>query len=213
MPVHERDLGSALRAYRIRARINQHDLARIVGVSQSQISRWESGRDSPRAANAETIRALVYGRPDPQLLALVHLVETTSAAMALYDAEDNLIVASRNLAHPGGPFRQWGWLFDPGAHPAFAPVYRRYRAILARPEGTVGLRIRVPFRVGEDPWCAESRRTILLAGGSGVCLAEIAFLPDPDPVSAEPSLERLAPGPEALRALRRTRVLQPVLGS
>ena len=213
MSGQDRDLGSVLRAYRIRARINQHDLARIVGVSQSQISRWESGRDSPRAANAETIRALVYGRADPQLAALIHLVETTSAAMALYDSDHRLIVASRNLTHPGGPFLQWGWLFDPGANPAYGPVYRRYRAILANPEGVVGLRIRVPFRVGDEPWCAEARKTIHVIGRSGVCLAEIAFLPDPDPATSQPSLERVAPGADALRALRRQHASRSLLGA
>lgn len=212
MSMRDRDLGSALRTYRIKARINQHDLARIVGVSQSQISRWESGRDSPRAANAETIRALVFGRTDPQLVALIHLVETTSAAMALYDEEHRLIVASRNLSHPGGPFQQWGWLFDPGANPAFGPIHRRYRAILADPEGTVGLRVRVPFRVGDEPWCAEARQTIHVVGGAGVALAEIAFLPDPHPATSEPSLERVVPGADAARALRRQGAAGPLLG-
>lgn len=37
------DIGMALRSFRIRSRINQAAIARTLGVSQSQVSRWEGG--------------------------------------------------------------------------------------------------------------------------------------------------------------------------
>lgn len=193
------DIGRALRSYRIGARVNQEALARSLGVSQSQVSRWESGRDKPRAHNIEAIRALIWGRGRPQLASLALFVKSASAELALFDHDHRLLAASRSLADPDGPFSRMGWVFDPGANPGFAPIYAQYRRILAKPEGTVGLDIRLPFDVDGESWLGRARKTIAVIDGLGACLAEIEFRSDPERRCTAPVLKRIRPDPSMVR--------------
>lgn len=205
-PAAGRALCDALRSWRIRARINQAVLARTLGVSQSQISRWESGRDMPRAHNAEAIRALVFGRDETQLAALIHFVQTSLAPLALFDADHLLVAASAPLGQDGAPFAHWRWLFDVGAHAAYGPVLARYRDILARPGGVVGLRIRVPFLLDGEPWLAQAEMTICATGGTHASIAEITFRPESGTGIMRPELEALSDTRDAVRLLRRRRI-------
>lgn len=188
------DIGMALRTYRIKARINQAVLARSLGVSQSQISRWESGRDRPRAHNEEAIRALIWGRPDPHLASLAFFVRTAAAPLALFDDAHRSVAMSAALSGPDAPFSRLGWAFDPLDNPDFAPIFRDYRALLACPEGAVvGLEICVPFEHEGRAWIGRAHKTIYPIEGRGVCLAEIHFEPAGPESPQIPTLKRIRP--------------------
>src|SRR5690606_13892144 len=108
---NDTDIGLALRRYRISARLNQADIARSLGVSQSRVSRWESGRERPRAGNLELLAALVWGRNDPVLDALIHQARESMSPLVLVDARLEIIAASRFLRLAGGPLGQFGTVF------------------------------------------------------------------------------------------------------
>lgn len=181
------DIGRALRAYRNRQGLRQAALAQRLGVAQSQISRWESGRDRPRAASLEAVRALVWGDDGDPLAALRHFVAGSQQHLLLIGPEHTILARSAPLAVEPGPLDRFGWVIDPAENPAFEPIYARYRALLARPDGVVGLEIELPFMEGGSPWLARIRKTIYRVAGLSVCLAEIAFLPRPAGISPTPT--------------------------
>lgn len=151
------DVGMALRDYRIRGRINQVAIARTLGVSQSQVSRWESGRDRPRAYNLDAILALIWGRADPFLAGLMHYVRGARAPLVLFDADFAIITASPFLRGPGAPLTLFGWLFDAQINPIIPGLKKRY-AQLARSEPVLFLEI--PFSHEARPWACRGRLTI-----------------------------------------------------
>ncbi|MBI4045772.1 MAG: helix-turn-helix transcriptional regulator, partial [Devosia nanyangense] len=73
----------ALRSYRIKARIKQQVIAQALGVAQSQISRWESGREIPRPHNIEAIRLLLWGDAATPLQSLIYFVRTSALPLVL----------------------------------------------------------------------------------------------------------------------------------
>lgn len=172
------DLGMALRGYRIRARINQALIARTLGVSQSQVSRWESGRDRPRAHNAEAIRALVWGRTDPLLAGLVHHVRGSAAALAVLDDALRVVAASPALKPPTGALGRFGWLFDPALNLDLPFVAARFRALAAAPPGPLGAQLAIPFTHEARPWLCTARLTLYRAGPQLWSVAEIGFAQD-----------------------------------
>jgi len=186
-------LGQALRQYRIRARINQADMAEVLGVSQGQISRWESGRDSPRAHNADAIGALLWGRADPQRAALAHFVRNASGLLALFDQAHAIVAASTPFLRPDGPLERFGWALDPDRNPAFGPAFRQYRALLNKPRGVIGLRLTVPFEQEGRAWRAMALKTIYPLDAGAVCVAEFRFEPDIANGKSSPTLERILP--------------------
>lgn len=194
------DLGLELRRFRIKARINQQIIAKTLGVSQSQVSRWESGRDAPRAHNADAIEALVWGRPDPQLAALTQFVEISEANLALFNHAHELIAASKPLLAPGGPMQMFGWVLDPHTNPAFAPVFRQYMGLLQNPDGIVGLELKVPFLHEAENWCAHARKTIYPLNGQGVCVTELSFVHDVKKEVTAPEIRRMTPSRRVLKA-------------
>lgn len=169
------DIAAALRTYRIRSRLNQDAIARTLGVSQSQISRWESGRDRPRAHNLDAIRALIWGRTDPALAGLIHYVRGAQAPLALLDANLAIIAASPFLRMRGGPLSQFGWLFDAEINPVLPAMARRFQA-LARAEPVITLEI--PFSHEARPWACHGRLTVNRIGLEPHAIAEMSFLRD-----------------------------------
>ncbi|MBN14505.1 MAG: hypothetical protein CMJ15_04690 [Pelagibacterium sp.] len=97
------DVGATLRGYRARFSIKQDALARALGVSQGQLSRWESGRERPGARNRDVIDALIHGRADPLLAGLIHYVRGARAPLALFDARLAIVAASPTLTGMGAP--------------------------------------------------------------------------------------------------------------
>ncbi|SFZ82955.1 Transcriptional regulator, contains XRE-family HTH domain [Devosia enhydra] len=180
------DIGAALRAYRIGRGIRQAALAQSLGVAQSQVSRWESGREQPRAENLEAVRTLIWGEAGDPLAALRHFVSTSEQSLLLIDKDHRIIAKSRALAGDPSPLQQFGWVLDPAENPGFEPLYARYRAILADPCGIIGLEFELPFMLGGSPWLARVRKTIYRVAGVSVCLAELSFQPRPAGLSHTP---------------------------
>src|SRR5690606_33894507 len=83
MHQHASDICRALRDWRIHARLGQAEIAECLGVTQSQVSRWESGRDLPRPHNVDAIRRLIWGADADPLQALTHFVEQSSQHLLL----------------------------------------------------------------------------------------------------------------------------------
>ena len=182
----------ALRSYRIKARIKQELIARALGVAQSQISRWESGREIPRPHNIEAIRALLWGDTNNPLQSLMFFVRTSELPLVLVDNSGDLLACGLPFQHPGNPLEQFGWVFDEDRNPALAEVHRPYWDALADPRGIVGMELRIPFEHQGRAWQAVSRKTIYAVEGRGICLADIRFVPQPDDVRlSRPVIRRL----------------------
>ena len=169
------DIGMALRSFRVRTRINQDAIARTLGVSQSQVSRWESGRDRPRAHNLDAIEALIWGRTDPVLAGLIHYVRGAQAPLVLFDDRLAIVAASPFLRGGGGPLALFGWLFDPEINPALAGMARRF-TMLAKTEPVIALEI--PFSHEARPWACYGRLTVNRIGPERFAIGEMSFLRD-----------------------------------
>lgn len=178
---HSSDICRALRNWRIRARIGQAAIAECLGVTQSQVSRWESGRDLPRPHNVEAIRRLIWGPEADPLLALKHFVEHSSQQLLLIDMHYTVIARSLPLRSPQSPLDRFGWVLDPEKNPAFAPAWRRFIGILEQPGGTVGLTVTLPFAQDGEHWCATLGMIVYSVAGIRVCLAEPSFVPCDNP--------------------------------
>jgi transcriptional regulator with XRE-family HTH domain len=176
---NHQDIGRALRAYRIAQGLRQAALAETLGVAQSQISRWESGRDKPRAESLAALRLLIWGEEADPLTALRHFVSRSEQSLLLIDKDHVILARSRPLSTEPSPLARFGWVVDPAENPGFEPIYARYRSLLAQPQGVVGLEIELPFMDGGSPWLARIHKTIYRVAGTAVCLAELAFLPRP----------------------------------
>jgi len=177
MPFEPNDLCLALRHWRIRARLRQAAVAECLGVTQGQVSRWESGRDVPRPHNVEAIRRLIWGPEADPLTALRLFVEQSGQHLLLIDSTHAIVARSVPLRASPGPLDRFGWVLDPEANPAVAPALRRFRQILEQPGGVVGLRIVLPFRHEGEAWCATIRKIIYSVAGTRICLAEPRFAP------------------------------------
>ncbi|MDB5585454.1 MAG: helix-turn-helix transcriptional regulator [Devosia sp.] len=173
----EAELCSALRAWRIRSRLRQDAIAKCLGVAQSQISRWESGRDLPRPHNIEAIRRLVWGPEADPLLALRHFVTNSIQHLLLLDDHQEILARSIPYQASPNPLDRFGWVLDPVHNPAFAPVYRRYLELLQSPGGVIGMSITLPFEHDGQAWSAVLGNTIHSIAGVRVCLAELTFGP------------------------------------
>ena len=171
------EICSALRAWRIRARLRQDAIAKCLGVAQSQVSRWESGRDLPRPHNIEAIRRLISGPEIDPLLALRHFVVHSSQHLLLLDDQHEILARSLPFRASPNPLDHFGWVLDSERNPAFGPVQRRYRELLRGPDGVVGLAITLPFSHGGATWVARVGSTIHSIAGTRVCLCELSFGP------------------------------------
>ena len=171
------DICGELRAWRIRARLRQDAIAKCLGVAQSQISRWESGRELPRPHNIEAIRRLIRGPEVDPLLALRHFVLHSSQHLLLFDDQLDILARSLPFQASPNPLDRFGWVLDPERNPAFAPVQRRYRELLRDPGGVVGLAITLPFHHDGVRWVASIGKTIHSIAGIRVCLCELSFSP------------------------------------
>lgn len=169
------DICSALRAWRIRARLRQDAIAKCLGVAQSQISRWESGRDLPRPHNIEAIRRLISGPEVNPLLALRHFVMHSNQHLLLLDDKDEILARSVPFSASPNPLDRFGWVLDPERNAAFAPVQRRYRELLHGPAGVIGMAITLPFISDGATWVAKLGSTIHSIAGTRVCLCELSF--------------------------------------
>ena len=97
-------LGADIRKRRIRKGLTQDQLADIIGVSQAQVSQWESGKARPSpehfAALRETLGSIPYGLYfAPPLLPIRSTASTTPAptvALVPYTpTAKDLVVACR----------------------------------------------------------------------------------------------------------------------
>ena len=176
---HDRaeEICGELRAWRIRSRLRQDAIAKCLGVAQSQVSRWESGRDLPRPHNVEAIRRLIRGPEVDPLLALRHFVVHSSQHLLLFDDQLDILARSLPFQVTPNPLDHFGWVLDPERNPAFAPVRRRYQELLSDPAGVVGLSVTLPFQNQGTRWVASVAKTIHSIAGVRVCLCELSFSP------------------------------------
>lgn len=169
------DIGAALRAYRVRFSIKQDALARAMGVSQGQVSRWESGRERPGARNLDAIDALIRGRTDPLLAGLIHYVRGASAPLALFDAQLSVIAASPALSGIGAPLTRFGWLFDPAINPALDGLQKRF---VAMSKSGQALALEIPFSHEAHPWACYCRLIVGRVGPDIAAIGETTFARD-----------------------------------
>ena len=96
-------VGASLRRWRVLNRIKQSAMAEEFGVSQTTVSRWESGEIVPRERHARQIERLLSARPTSAAdLALRDLVTSSDTAMHLVcDFTHRLLAVSR------GRLRDW----------------------------------------------------------------------------------------------------------
>lgn len=175
MQFSPQEICQALRNWRIRARLQQAAVAECLGVTQSQVSRWESGRDLPRPHNIEAIRRLIWGPEAEPLRALRHFVEHSGQHLLLIDAQGAIIARSRPLTCNPNPVDRFSWVLDPVRNPAAAPAWRRFHLLMQQPDGAVGLTLTLPFRDDGEFWCITIGLTIYSVGGARICLAEPRF--------------------------------------
>jgi len=188
------EICAALRAYRIRGRIRQQLVARALGVAQSQISRWESGRDLPRPHNIEAIKSLIWGTRT-QLDSLVYFVRRSALPLALFDENLAVLASSQPFQRPDSDLARFNWVFDPARNPDLAAVRAQYRDILADPRGTIGLNLAVPFTHDKAGWQAGLRLTIQVVDGQPLSIAEIGFTLRSDETATAPHLTPVRPVP------------------
>ncbi|SDG25193.1 helix-turn-helix domain-containing protein [Pelagibacterium luteolum] len=169
------DIGQALRRFRIGARINQGAMAQTLGVSQSQVSRWESGRDTPRPHNIEAIAALIWGRRRAEIEALAMFVRGAQAPLVLFDDQLAIVEASAFLRLRGGPLKTFGWLFDCDINPALPAMAARMRGLA---ESAAVLALAIPFSHEDRPWACKGRLTLTRIGGALYALGELSFVRD-----------------------------------
>ncbi len=82
--VLQSSLGPSLRRWRVLNRVKQQVLARDLGVSQSKISRWESGQAQPEGADLLKVLKLLRARPETAAdRALLDLVEHSAIPVHL----------------------------------------------------------------------------------------------------------------------------------
>lgn len=89
-------LGPSLRRWRVLNRVKQQALAEDLGVSQSRISRWESGQSEPDGPARQRITRLLRAKPETASdRALVDLVAHASTPVHLVcDLTHRLLAAS-----------------------------------------------------------------------------------------------------------------------
>lgn len=96
MTATDNGLGRSLRVWRALRRMKQDHAARLLGVSQATISRWESGHQTLTPRERETLRALMAARLDGAAdHALGRLVRsTTREAHLVCDLTHRLLAVS-----------------------------------------------------------------------------------------------------------------------
>jgi len=83
-PILKTSLGPSLRRWRVLNRIKQEGLARELGVSQTRVSRWESGQATPEGRHLLEITRMLRARPETASdRALVDLVSGSGAPVHL----------------------------------------------------------------------------------------------------------------------------------
>ncbi|MTH96434.1 helix-turn-helix domain-containing protein [Roseibium sp. RKSG952] len=97
MPFTDTALGACLRRWRMLNRIKQDALARELGVSQSRISRWESGKAVPSGQDRLRVLRLLRAQPETAAdQALLELVSQASTPVHLVcDLTHRLLALSR----------------------------------------------------------------------------------------------------------------------
>lgn len=190
--VNPHEVCIALRSYRIRGRIKQQIIADALGVAQSQISRWESGRDTPRPHNIEAIKALLWAPRNVELQSLIAFVRNSLSPLVLTDHEDRPLALSVPLREAGSEWHRFSWAFRPERNPAAAAIVTEYRRTIEGARGVVSLELYVPFEHEGAMWSAIARRTIHTIEGQPVSLAEVSFSPaSPGAPIAAAQLQRI----------------------
>lgn len=110
-------IGPSLRRWRVLNRVKQDALAHDLGVSQSRISRWESGLTEPRGSDLARILSLLRAHPvSASDRALLHLVSSSREPVHLVcDLTHRLLAVS--------PARARDW-HKPIADLMFRPLWR-----------------------------------------------------------------------------------------
>ena len=88
-------IGLALRQFRRERALSQEAVAAALGVNQSMISKWESGRERPSLANERSIWKLIGEKPIAERLeGLVEAIVSMPMSVALFDGSGRLVAES-----------------------------------------------------------------------------------------------------------------------
>ncbi len=87
--------GVALRQFRRERGLSQEAVAAALGVNQSMISKWESGRERPNFVNERAIWTLIGERPISERLdGLVEAIVSMPLSVALFDGDGRPVAES-----------------------------------------------------------------------------------------------------------------------
>ncbi len=109
---------STVRSFRLARRLTQKEAARLLGVSQPTLSRWEAGRQVPDAGTRHRLRRRMEALTGLHQRILVETVRRSPVAQMLVDGELGVLAVSGPLAELLG--RDPGELegaHDPAHHP------------------------------------------------------------------------------------------------
>jgi transcriptional regulator with XRE-family HTH domain len=84
-----------LKQYRRRHRLTQSNLAEMLNVDPSTVSRWERGRDEPALGIQRRLRSFVIPRAMRVEDVLKRLIDTSDAIAVLFDRQYRLVYSSR----------------------------------------------------------------------------------------------------------------------
>lgn len=82
--------------------LTQHEFARQLTVSQATVSRWEGGQTEPDAEARRRIQSLGRSRVNTGDIALMRMVSSAPALMALLDLGMRVVALSPDCAHTLG---------------------------------------------------------------------------------------------------------------
>jgi hypothetical protein len=119
------------------------------------------------------LKALVWGRNDPVLDALVHQVRESMSPLVLVDARLDILAASRFLRLTGGPLSQFGTVFDRRWNKEIDQLAKQFRACAE--DGAIAARIVLPFSHEDAPWVCTARLTYCPIGPRLYGMGEMSF--------------------------------------
>jgi transcriptional regulator with XRE-family HTH domain len=183
------EIGMALRHYRAERSMSQVALAALLGINQSQVSRWERGLDLPRFGKMQRIRHLIRDDAPSVHRSLSRFVEGSASRLVLFNENFEIVALSRPVKAAGlGAMLVEGLLHSPDA--GKASLVARTRAILRQPGGSSGVRIGVTL-AHSPPLRLEINLAICAARNGLLAIGELDTRAEPGELARPPVFDVL----------------------